>query len=812
MFVKSIKRLIITGIFVVTIFPALTAHATVISTLEATDITLNSVKLNATVIDYQGYGLQDSGFYWGPTESYGNQVNNAGGGPDFSSTIEGLECNTSYHFKAYTINENNSEGAEGEDFIFSTLSCDPSDVYTQDVSGLGANSVNLNGYIASTGGNSPFVRGFEYGTSSSYGSIISQNGSFDVGDYGIELAELSCETLYYAKAFVENSYGISYGNGITFTTSDCPIPSVSTYPASSFTGTSAVLIGRIDDIGGSTAVERGFEYGLDTNYGSVVTEYGDFDIGSFTANISSLINGQTYHFRSYAKNSSGTYYGYGNDVTFVSNPSSWVVQTGSGARDWYAITSSTDGTKLAATDSTVGGCIYTSNDTGVNWVQRLCTQDTDENDINWFSIASSADGNSILAGPYQDSMQMSTDGGVGWTPVNPNPDSTNFWQTTMSTDGSKIFVTRQNAGVHTSIDGGSTWTKNDAIGIQNWTGAAASADGTKIATMFNGGNILTSIDGGIHWTEQFGSGMRDWRSITSSADGTKLAAVVSGGSIWISNNSGVDWVERDGPGSQNWYSITSSADGTKLAAAAYTGAIWVSVDGGVTWVEQEGAGARQWRTVNFSPDGTKLFAVDFGGYIYTATVASVPTVETNLITTVSKASATLKGNIVTTGGESVVIRGFQYGLSTSYGSTTVQSGVFGSGQYVQNVSSLNCNTTYHVRAFATNAIGTSYGLDTTFTTGACSQITTYKVSYKGHISVTQGVVEVRYSPSNSIGFGPVFRVTGGYTYDSVTKTVRPTIQSDTTQLIATINTAAVGESRTFSLSLGAKIQVKTVAQ
>jgi hypothetical protein len=32
---------------------------------------------------------------------------------------------------------------------------------------------------------------------------------------------------------------------------------------------------------------------------------------------------------------------------------------------------------------------------------------------------------------------------------------------------------------------------------------------------------------------------------------------------------------------------------------------------------------------------------------------------------------------------------------------------------------LNCNTTYHFRAYATSVNGTGYGSDTTFTTGAC---------------------------------------------------------------------------------------------
>jgi hypothetical protein len=65
---------------------------------------------------------------------------------------------------------------------------------------------------------------------------------------------------------------------------------------------------------------------------------------------------------------------------------------------------------------------------------------------------------------------------------------------------------------------------------------------------------------------------------------------------------------------------------------------------------------------------------------------------------------------------------FQWGLSTSYGMTTPSLN-FGSGWnsqlLSQEIAGLACATTYHYRATATNASGTSFGEDRTLHTDAC---------------------------------------------------------------------------------------------
>lgn len=94
-----------------------------------------------------------------------------------------------------------------------------------------------------------------------------------------------------------------------------------------------------------------------------------------------------------------------------------------------------------------------------------------------------------------------------------------------------------------------------------------------------------------------------------------------------------------------------------------------------------------------------------------------PTVTTDSVTVDSSNQATAYGNVTDGGSSSVTERGFV--VSTSANPTTgdtkfTVSGTTGS--FSSALTSLSPSTTYHVRAFATNSFGTSYGTDLSFTT------------------------------------------------------------------------------------------------
>jgi hypothetical protein len=111
----------------------------------------------------------------------------------------------------------------------------------------------------------------------------------------------------------------------------------------------------------------------------------------------------------------------------------------------------------------------------------------------------------------------------------------------------------------------------------------------------------------------------------------------------------------------------------------------------------------------------RAYAVNFGGVAYGnqvtfTTGASLPTLTTSAISNISYNTAMSGGNITNDGGAVVTSRGICW--STSQNPTTSNNFLVigsGSGSYNGTLTGLVGNTTYYVRAFATNSSGTSYG-------------------------------------------------------------------------------------------------------
>lgn len=100
----------------------------------------------------------------------------------------------------------------------------------------------------------------------------------------------------------------------------------------------------------------------------------------------------------------------------------------------------------------------------------------------------------------------------------------------------------------------------------------------------------------------------------------------------------------------------------------------------------------------------------------TYTVA--PTVTTtNPATNITATGATVAGNVTADGGENITARGFVYGTASNPTTTDTKADVAGTtGAMSATLTGLNPSTTYHVRAYATNSVNTSYGTDVSFTT------------------------------------------------------------------------------------------------
>ena len=96
---------------------------------------------------------------------------------------------------------------------------------------------------------------------------------------------------------------------------------------------------------------------------------------------------------------------------------------------------------------------------------------------------------------------------------------------------------------------------------------------------------------------------------------------------------------------------------------------------------------------------------------------SLPTLTTVSASNVTNNSAVSGGNITSDGGSTVTQRGVCW--STNQNPTiadNITTNGSGSGSFTSSITSINANTTYYVRSYATNGLGTAYGNQINFTT------------------------------------------------------------------------------------------------
>jgi uncharacterized protein (TIGR02145 family) len=105
----------------------------------------------------------------------------------------------------------------------------------------------------------------------------------------------------------------------------------------------------------------------------------------------------------------------------------------------------------------------------------------------------------------------------------------------------------------------------------------------------------------------------------------------------------------------------------------------------------------------------------------TASSGTLPTVTTTAITSITTNSASSGGNITSQGTSSVTARGVCW--STLQNPTIANSKTTdgaGTGVFTSLITGLSSSTTYYVRAYATNSVGTSYGAQVSFTTSTAA--------------------------------------------------------------------------------------------
>ena len=114
---------------------------------------------------------------------------------------------------------------------------------------------------------------------------------------------------------------------------------------------------------------------------------------------------------------------------------------------------------------------------------------------------------------------------------------------------------------------------------------------------------------------------------------------------------------------------------------------------------------------------TNSAGTGYGPEVTFTTLVDLPVVTTTAVTGITKISAVSGGEVTYDGGGTVTARGLAWGTASNPTiSGTIIDGGTGTGLFVSNIAGLVLNTTYHIRAYATNSAGTAYGADISFTT------------------------------------------------------------------------------------------------
>ena len=497
---------------------------------------------------------------------------------------------------------------------------------------------------------------------------------------------------------------------------------LTTTPIYGSPGTTATGGGEITNLNGKTMIERGIVYGLTINPTvEVDTKIIDPDtgLGVFVSELTDLTSNVMYHVRAYAINSVAAVT-YGGDEAFLL-PTTPTVDLTNDITD-ISFTTATGGGDV----SSAGGAAVTAglvwNTTGTPTIDSYEGITTDSSSEGPF--VSSLTG--LLAGTHYFVCAYATNYvGTSYGPIVEFDTSMPSIPTVSVTNEiTSIDKTTATGGGTISDDGGGAITacgladagyniltiETGSVGdfVSNLTGLIPGTNYSIVAYATNiagtGYGPVVSFDtlpavaptvsltdaiGTIHQTTAVGGG-------TVSDDGG--SALSDMGLIWstesdvsFSNYSGIT---HETPALGSFTStLTDLLAGTKYYVKAYV---------------------------------TNSIDTTFGNEVHFTTSAAIaPTITTTSITSLSYTTAISGGNVSDDGGATITARGVCWAttINPTTANTKTTNGT-GTGTFTSSLTGLLSNTTYHVRAYATNSVGTSYGTDLTITTLALSPIVT----------------------------------------------------------------------------------------
>ncbi len=153
-------------------------------------------------------------------------------------------------------------------------------------------------------------------------------------------------------------------------------------------------------------------------------------------------------------------------------------------------------------------------------------------------------------------------------------------------------------------------------------------------------------------------------------------------------------------------------------------------------------------------------------------VAGNATLTTTVVTGITSSGATSGGAVTADGGSAVKTRGVVWSTASapSVNLTTKTTDGSGTGTFTSAITGLSPNTTYFVRAYATNDAGTAYGNEVTFTTPSLPVVTTTTITQANETTAIGGGIITADGGSPVSARGIVWDTSPNPTVELTTKT------------------------------------------
>lgn len=191
-----------------------------LTTVDITQITLNSAVSGGTIISDGGEDITEKGVCWsttaGPTIA-DSKTSDGKGSASFSSNMVGLAEGTPYYVRAYATNSVGT--AYGNEVSFTTNQVTGAVLTTTEASSITPTSAVAGGNVTDAGGGNVTAKGvcWSKAQNPTIADSKTTNGT-GTGIFTSDLTGLDNGTVYYYRAYATNSSGTTYGGQYQFIT------------------------------------------------------------------------------------------------------------------------------------------------------------------------------------------------------------------------------------------------------------------------------------------------------------------------------------------------------------------------------------------------------------------------------------------------------------------------------------------------------------------------------------------------------------------------------------------------------------------